>query len=267
MSKELKLNVLLAKTDSLAVPFKNMLKDFAKFFSGKQGAFQGYQKTFAVKDGMADDPTKRGTIIVQTTVGEKLAWFLDNAGEYIDALFAQEKTNASGTATASLVVEGEDWGVYTSLELLRLKSIIENSDLTIMLESIPVRSDSKQWSEATSDLYKDRAGIYQLPILEGTIKTTEKEQYILQDPNLTGKEDIKGYVPQVANRTTVLDVGDYTVQEFSGEASQRERAGMLKRRTTLLTAVVIALKQCNEVEVHQSELTSQRIFGYLFNGK
>lgn len=264
--KDLKLNVLLAKTDTLAVSFKGMLKDFAKFFSGSQGAFIGYRKTYEVKDGMVDDPTKRGTIIIQTTVKEKLDWFLENSADYIDALFSQEKTNSSGIATADLVVDGESWGTFTSLELLRLKSVVENNDLATMINSIPVRSDSKQWSKTSSDLYEGREGIYELPLLEGTLKTTEKEQYIIQDPNLTGKEDIKGYVPQVATRTTSVDLGDYTVQEFSGESSQRERAGMLKRRANLLVAVTVALKQCNEVDVVNSTLTANKVFGYLFKG-
>src|SRR5690606_28059261 len=130
----------------LAPLFKGMIQDYAKFFTKSQGAFLGEKRTYEAREGTIDDPSKRGNVLVQTTVDEKLKWFKENSKEYIDALFAQEATNASGNAKAQLIVDGTEWGEFTSLELLRLKSIVESSSLHSMLEAIPVRSDSEEWS-------------------------------------------------------------------------------------------------------------------------
>lgn len=263
MKKLLKLSTLLAITDSLAPYFKNMIGDYNKFFKGNQGAFLGIKKTYEPKEGTVDEPTKRGNVLIQTTVKDKLIWFKENASEYIDALFSQEKTNASGIATAELKVGDKVWGTFSSLELLRLKSVVSAAQLEQMLASIPVRSDSKEWAKSSDEMYKDKE-VYETPLISGVNITTTKEDYILTDPNI-GKSISASYSPQVAQKTTIVELGNTTTQSFSGEMSQRERAGMLRRRTTLLTAITKALKECNDIAVINSEMTSDKIFGYLFD--
>lgn len=258
---KMKLNVLLGKTDYLASSFSMMLKDYIGFFKGKQGAFLGEKRTFTPKEGTVDEPSKRKNSLVTTTVDEKFDWFKENAKSYIDALFAVEATNASGHAKAELSVSGACWGEFTSLELLRLKSLVENNDLRGMLENIPVRSDTLIWERNTTEQYSGR-DIYQTPIVQGTEKTTVKESYILEDPNI-GKIDAKSYAPQLAIKNTVMEVGDYTHQKFSGEYTQRKKADILKRRSALLTGIIEALKECNNCEVVKSELDSEQIFRYL----
>jgi hypothetical protein len=257
-----KLNVLLAKTDSLAPSWKQMVADFAKFFKQKQGAFLGEKKTYTAREDTMDDPGRRGNVLIQATVDEKFKWFRENSKEYIDALFSQEKTNASGNAKAELVVAGESWGEFTSLELLRLKGLIESNSLYTMLSGIPVRSDSEEWAESQAEMHGDRA-IFEMPMLSGINKTTEKETYVLKDPNVSA--DSAAYTPSLAVKTTTIELGDFTVQKFSGEWSQRQRAEALAKRTVLITAVVTALKTCNEVEATASDLTSDKIFGYLLS--
>lgn len=263
--KTLKLNVLLGKTDHLASQFGGMLKDYIKFFKGSQGAFVGEKRTYVPKDETVDDPSKRKNILVQTTVDEKWDWLKENTKEYIDSLFSVEATNASGTAKAKLVVDGEEWGEFTTLELLRLKSLLEHNDLKGMLKEVPVRSDSEEWTSTKAEMYEGRK-IMETPLARRTEKTTEKEEYILKDPNINA-ENAKGYVPQVSQRTITKDLGEVTHQRFSGEISQREKAEMLKRRANLVTAVTEALKIGNDVEVVESELSSDKIFNYLFEGK
>jgi len=261
----LKLNVLLSKTDSMATQFKAMIKDYGKFFATKQGAFVGVKQTYEPRDGTIDEPKRRGVQLIQTTVKEKFDWLTETSKEYIDSLFSQEKTNASGAARAILKVNGSEWGEFTSLELLRLKNILENGDFYTMLQTIPVYSDSRQWEKNASDLFKDRV-VMQSPLTEGVNKSTEKEDYILPDPNLDKLKSGESYQPVTATRTTIVELGDYTVQEFTGEISQRERAAILSRRNALLTSVIEALKVCNECEAVISELTSKKVFGYIFDG-
>lgn len=262
---ELKLNVLLAKTDHLATVFKKMIEDYLRYFKASQGAFKGEKKTYSPKPGTQDIPSERGNKLVVTTVDEKLKWFEENSKDYIDALFSQEKTNASGAAKAQLVVDGVTFGEFTSMELLRLKSMLESGILKEMYENLPVRNDDEIWNQTKNDMYRNR-NIYESDELSGTRKSIMKEHYILQDPNIGSMKDAK-YTPQVGVKDTVIELGDYTYQKFSGEASHLERANILARRSRLLTAVIEALKIANEVDAVESQMTAEKLFNYLHRGK
>lgn len=258
-----KLYTILAKTDALASSFKQGLKDYIQFFKKSQGAFQGIKNTYTAAPDTIDEPKKRGTVIVASTVGEKLDWLVESSKEYIDALFAQEATNASGLPVANLIVDGQDWGQLSSLELLRLKSFLENGDLKGMYQSLPVRPDSVKWSKTESEDYAGRDGIYESEEFSYVNRTTEKEDYILPDPNLAQLSSGKQYSPQVAQKTTAVVLGEGTSQNFTGAWSHRQRATTLRRINVLHIAVVEALKRANDCETVQSGLTAERIFGYI----
>lgn len=260
----MKLNVLLAKTDHLASSFRKSIEDYVAFFKNKQSEFRGEKKTYEPRPGSIDIPGKRENKLVVTTVDEKLQWLEENSTEYIDALFSLEASNAAGVAKAKLEVDGVYFGELSSLELLRLKSILENGTLEQMYSNIPVRSDSEIWNENSNEMYLGRK-VYETPKIAGVEKTTEKESYILQDPNIKEFKEGSHYTPQIATKNTVLELGDYSHQRFSGEWSHRQRAELLKRRTKLLTAVIEALKICNEAEAISSSLTSEKLFRYLHN--
>lgn len=260
-----KLNVLLATTDHQAAQFRKCLEDYVKFFKSKQGEFKGEKKTYTPKDGTIDIPSERKNDIVVTTVDEKLKWLEETLTEYIDSVFSVEATNSSGNARARLVVDGTDLGEFSSLELLRLKSLLESGTFEEMYSSIPVRSDSEQWDKTTNEAYQDRE-IFESPIQRGTRKSVMKEAYILPDPNITKGTDSK-YTPQIASKDTVIELGDYTFQKYSGEWSHRQRAELLRRRTSLLSSVIAALKTANEAEAVQSKLTAKTLFNYLHKGE
>ncbi len=260
----LKLNVLLAKTDHLASSFKKGLEEYVKFFKTSQGAFKGEKKTYEARPNTIDLPSERINRLVVTTVDEKLKYFEENSKEYIDALFSQEKTNASGVAKATLSVGGITFGEFTSLELLRLKSLLEGGTFKEMYEHLPVRNDDEIWDKSSNDSYSGR-NIYESTLRTGVNKSTTKEQYILTDPNIA-KIDSSKYTPQIAVKETVLELGDYTIQRFTGETSHVERAAILERRSKLLVAIIEALKISNEVEAVASDMTADKIFGYLHRG-
>lgn len=258
-----KLNVLLAKTDHLSSVFRGAIADFTRFFKGSQDAFKGEKKTYSPVPGTIDMPGERSNKLIVTTVSEKLRYFEGVASEFLDAAFNQEKTNASGVAKATLKVGNNDWGQFTSLELLRLKSLLEDASFTDMIANIPVRSDSEEWTASTDEAYKARH-VFESPKMEGKKKSTLKEAYILPDPNINKVEGAK-YTPQLSQKDVVIELGDYTFQKFSGEWSHRERAAVLKNKSTLLLAVIEALKVANEAEAIPSELTATKVFGYLFS--
>lgn len=253
----MKLNTLLGITDHLAKSFKNNLLNYIKQFKAMQGAFKGVKKTYAPKDGMMDDTTKRGNDLVVTTVDEKLKWLTENSSKYINALFSQEATNASGTAKAPLMVLGQNWGEYSALELLRLKSFLDTPDFVGMYATLPVRADNKEWEPCTDNQYTGRA-IFQTPMQRSVSKS------ILQDPNISGAAP--SYKATTAVRDTVIEIGDATFQEFSGEILHRERAEMLLRIDQLRTAVIEALKVANDVVAVESNLTADKLFNFIHVG-
>ncbi len=259
-----KLNVLLAKTDHLASVFKKGIQDYVKFFKTAQGSFKGGKKTYEPKPGTIDQPNERSNKLVVTTVSEKLYYLQESSREYIDALFSQEKTNSSGIAKAKLVVDGISFGEFTSMELLRLKSLLESGDIKEMYENIPVRNDDETWNKSSNEMYTSR-DIYESTMQVGIQKSIIKESYILSDPNIS-KIDSSKYTPITATKDTIVELGDYTYQRFSGEASHHERASILGRRSKLLTAVIESLKTANDVECIESDMTADKIFNYLHSG-
>ena len=258
-----KMNTLLAVTTSGLAHFKASLKDYTQFFKGSQGAFLGERGTYEARPDTVDNSSKRGNQAVQTTVDEKLAWLVDSNEEFLNELFTVEKAN-SGGIMADLVVDGKSWGGLSTLELLRLKGILEDASFLAMLSSIPVRSDSENWMETSNEQYTDRPGIFESPLQEGTSKTTVKESYILEDPNAGKLKDQSGYTPQVVQKNTVEILGEYTHQYFSGEWSQRQRAELLRKRNILYKAVIEALKDANDVEVMDNSNLGTQLFKYLF---
>ncbi|NDV65843.1 hypothetical protein [Bacteroides sp. 224] len=264
--KKTLLPTILAKVDTTSSRFRAAIQDYLKFFKDSQGSFKGIKKTYSPRPDTIDEPSERQNKIVVTTVKEKLDWFVENNTEYLQDIMNIEATNAAGAAKAELVVNGKSFGELSSLELLRLKGFLESTDFEKMYASLPVRSDSEIWTKSENEMYLNRE-IYETPLQSGIKKSTEKVSYILEDPNLSQLKNSEGYKPQVAVKTIPIELGDYTIQNFSGEISQRERAEILRRRSELLTAVVIALKEANNVEIVESKFEAKNFFEYLHTGK
>lgn len=254
----------LAKTESLQGSFKKLLVDTGKFFDKSQGAFKGVKKTYTAMADTIDQPNYRGNTRVITTVDEKLSYVIETASEYLNAVFDLEKTNSTGVAKAMLIVDDVEFGELSSLELLRLRGILESQELLNMYSNIPVREETKVWNKSDNAEYADR-NIWEDDILKGQATTTEKEAYILVDPNTDAGSP--NYKAQVAQKETKKILGEYTAQNFSGEFTHTERAHILGRISKLKTAVNIALKEANDCELSKSNMTGTKIFNYLHSGK
>lgn len=261
-----KLNKILGVVESSTSVFRKLIADYKTFFEKKQGEFQGTKKTYTPREGTKDEPSMRQNKLVVTTVKEKLEYLEDNAINHIDNVLNIEATNASGTAKAELKVPYGNieisFGNLSTLELMKLKSILEKEGLEAMYACIPVRSDSEIWNLTTNEMYQDRE-IYETPLVSGVNKSMDKEEYILEDLNLKHMTDTSRYTPVKSVRNKILELGDYTLQHFSGEATHRYRAGVLARRSELLKAISGAIKEANDVPVVESEFSAQRLFNYL----
>lgn len=258
----MKLHVLLATIEANARTVGNLIKEYCVFFDRKQGAFQGERGTYTAHPNTVDEPKKRSFKKIQTTVGEKLDYAIPIIGPYLKMQLDQERSNASNIATELEI--GDKSYMVTTLELLRLKSWLDTSGIVNMIETIPLRSDAEIWVKSDDETYSGREGIYQSEKIESVNKTTEKESYILEDPNLTKLKDKGSYAPQIGVKNTVVTLGDQTFQKFSGEWSQTERALALKRIHDLKVVVTAALKKCNDAVVVESEINTEHLLKFIF---
>lgn len=262
----LKLNKLLAFVESSTPIFRKLIGDYKNFFEKKQGEFKGVRKTYSPRADTTDEPSMRQLSLVVTTVKEKFEYLEDNAINHLDNVMSVEATNASGTARAELKVGEVSFGRLSTLELMKLKSILEKEGLESMYSIIPVRSDSEIWNPTTDEMYDGR-DIYETERQSGVRRTSIKAEYILEDNNILKLAergaDVSKYTPTKSVKETSMEVGDYTVQHFSGEATHRYRAGILAKRSELLQAISGAIKEANDVAVVPSEFSAQRLFDYL----
>lgn len=261
----LKMNTLLAKTEHSASSFAQMLANYNNFFKSKQGAFRGEKKTFVPRDGYFDDPSKMGTTTVVTTVNEKMDWFNDQFKNYLNEVFSIESTNSAGAKRVELKVGNQSFGMLTALDLMRLKNILTSKDIISVFENIPVRSDATVWSKSDNPEYAGR-DVYETEIMRGVTRTTEKDEVILKDPNIDPLHLPANYNARTTVKSKTVETGDYTMQQFTGEWTQRQKAELLRRRSELLAAVITALKEVNDVESMNSNLDVDSFINYLYKG-
>lgn len=257
----MKLNTLLGVTEHSTSVFRKLIKEYTHFFDKKQGEFKGIRKTYTPREGTRDEPGERQFIAVVTTVDEKLDYLVDNSVKHLENVMNIEATNASG-AKVELKLGDISFGMLSTLELMRLKSILEKEGLEEMYSNMPVRSDAEVWTSSIDELYADRE-IYETRKIDGVKKSLLKQEYIMEDPNLKNMSDHSRYTPVKSSKDIVIDLGDYTLQYFSGETTHRKRAAILKRRSDMVEAITAAIKEANDKEVVKSELDPKKLFTYL----
>lgn len=261
-----KMNTMLAKVEHGMSSFNRMVGDYFAFFKGKQGAFAGIKKTHVPREGYMEDKSCIANTKVVTTVGEKLTWFGQQAIPFLRDLFSVEATNSKGAKTVELVVDGVSFGHLTALDLMRLKTLLTKKEWVNMYENIPVRSDSEVWEPCTDSEYAGRE-IFQTPMTKGVTRTTESEEVILKDPNLNPEKLPANYNARVTVKKRTVETGDYTLQNFTGAWTQRQKAELLRRRSQILAAVIEALKEVNDVETERPNLDVQKLVNFIHNGK
>lgn len=261
-----KMNTLLAKVEHGSSRFAKMIGDYLAFFKGKQGAFAGIKKTYVPREGYTEDKSCIANTKVITTVGEKLEWFEQQSIPFLKELFAVEATNSKGANTVELVVDGISFGHLTALDLMRLKTLLTKKEWVEMYENIPVRSDAEVWEPCTDSEYEGRE-IFQTPMLKGVTRTTESEEVILKDPNINPDKLPANYNARTTIKKKVVETGDYTLQNFTGGWTQRQKAELLRRRSQLLAAVVEALKEVNDTVSERPNLNVETLVNFLHHGK
>ncbi len=252
-----KQSVLLGLREKLEKTFGGMLDDFLTKFKNKQGIFQGWNKTYDALDGFADDPTKRSFQKVSGTVQEQLDWFKQYTADYFTTVLSIEKTNSTGIKS-TLVVNGNVWGEYSVLELLRLKSIMDGK-LKAIIQELPIRDEKVIWNKTSKDYYGTRE-VWETPIVEGFSKTTLKRTEIVNDPHI---KDAPNRPPVGIQIETQVNVGRFAEQKFSGEITMLERAVILVKYDQLYNGIIEALENCNNIDSQESDL-GKKFIDYIF---
>lgn len=260
------MNVLLASVDHSASVYNKEVAEYGEYFRKSQSAFRGEKKTFTPREGYNEDPSKMGTVNVQTTVNEQFDWFTNIAKTYLTELFQVEATNSVGAKKVELVVDGISFGELTALDLMRLKNVLTSKELVTMYERIPVYSDSEVWTPSTDPNYNGR-DVLETAMVKGVTRTTETEERILKDPNIDPANLPANYRAAVVSVRKTVETGDYTHQKFTGEWSQKQKADLLNRRSKLLKAVIAALKEVNDQEVVPENLEVGKLLDYIHYGK
>lgn len=251
------LNVFLGLREREEKTFKNMLEDMSDKFKKKQGMFLGENKTYVPFDGYTDEPAKRSYVHVASTAMDQLDYLKENTRQYLEVVMSIEKTNCLSGSQVELIVENDSWGMFTQLELLRLKGILDNSLFKQIYANVPTRDLSIHWSLSEREEYKGR-GVWETKVDSGKAKTTTKTTYIVQDPHAD-----KGNRPPVTATTdTQVEVGEFTSQKFSGALGYSDKARMITKIDTLYKAVIAALEECNAVEIIKSDLGT-KLFDYI----
>ena len=202
-------------------------------------------------------PENRKFQAVASTVSEQLAWFVEYTKDYFDTILSIEKTNASAI-TADLVVKGENWGKYTTSELLRMRGVLE-SKLKTMLSKLPIRSETQIWNKTTNADFAGR-DIWETPVDEGFTKTTIKRLEIVNDPHI---KDAPGRAPVTQQIDSPKNTGKYTKQAFSGEVTNRERALLEVKLNDIYKGIIEALEIANNATAIPSDL-GDKVLEYLF---
>lgn len=249
--------VLLGLREKLEKTFGGMLDDFLSKFKNKQGIFQGWNKTYEPLEGFADDPTKRSFQKVSGTVQEQLDWFKQYTQDYFGTVLSIEKTNSTGIKS-ELVVAGKNWGEYSVLELLRLKSIMDGK-MKAVISELPIRDEKVIWSKTTKDYYGNR-DVWETPVAEGFSKTTLKRTEIINDPHI---KESPNRPPVATQIETQVNIGHNTEQKFSGEITMLQRAEILAKYDQLYNGIIEALENSNNVDAAESDL-GKKFIEYIF---
>ena len=264
-NKKLTVNTQLSKSELSGASFNKMVSDYDGFFSKSQGAFKGIKKTFSPRDGFEVDPNYTTNTKVVTTVNEKFDWFNQGFKEYLDTLMSVEATNSNGAERIELVVDGVSFGNLTALELMRLRGILTSKTLDNMYNKIPVREDSVVWKPTTDGEYVGR-DIFETEILTGQTRTGESEEVILKDPNIDPQHLPSNYNAKTTTKRRQVVTGDYTVQKFTGEWTHAQRANLLRRKSQLIQAITVALKEINSIEARETNLDVDKMISFLTYG-
>lgn len=259
-SKMKSLNQKLAYRESRSASFTDFCRDLVKKM--KTGsAWKGRRTTSVALGDYVLEPGDNAFTKVAYSMEETKNYITKMWSDYLQNLLDIDRTNSMSGITAPLEVDGEEWGHFTSLELLQLRGFLLNGNVVEVLKQLPTRPSNLVW-EITSDPDLPE-GTYENVLFNAPEKTTEKTERILEDPNAKHLKEGVQYTPKVTVDTKIVPTKSKKVTDYSSGMSETEHAEIQQRRTQLLSAVTVALAKINEQEALESNLSAERVVRYL----
>jgi hypothetical protein len=222
-------------------------KETQSVFNSKAHLFDGHVRTYQAMaeggDAMPDDRSPLGT-----TVGEKIAHFVEMLTPALDGTFQVERTNQRAVATLTvddLVVEN-----VPATFLMQLDSRL--SAIRGVIDAIPTRDPKYEWVEAP----EEGKGVWKTRFDEKTNRTVDKLVPVVL------YEATKEHPAQVKEASEQRKVGEYTTKRLTGRLSPAQKYELLSRVDKLQRAVKTALSEANDVE-HSTEKIAAQLFDYV----
>jgi hypothetical protein len=238
-----KLHELLAVEKEAVGKMNKMITEGKETYSKRTDHFSGFVKTFSAfkeEDKHLEDSAAERKEMV-TTVPDKLAYIMESVQDVINLRFQKDLANSN--ARADIVVDGRTLATgIPATTLLALEDTLR--ELRIMCDMIPTLEPGVKWVE---DLDMGR-NVKRALFPEKTLRTKKKTVYI-EVAKATDK-----HPAQIREETQDINIGEYTVEKFSGRISPAEKVILLDKIEKLAAAVKKARARANEEEVPNSTL-------------
>ena len=231
-----KLHQLLAVEPDLDGAYKNVLQETQVVFEKKANLFFGSIKTLKMFD--ENDTTKYTDERheLTTTVPKRLDYQNDFIAKYLDALLQKEATNQY--AVADLIIDGITLGTELPATFLLA---LEKRLVTIraVYKTIPTLPQGVTWEVDTTvgtDIFKT---------VHPDVKFKTKKTFV----HKVLYEATKEHPAQIEKWDETENVGEYSIDTWSGLISSAYKAEMLKRIDDLIIAVKKARQKANSCDV------------------
>jgi len=204
-----------------------------KTFENQAEAFDGLTKRYVSLEENAEripDENKEMVMTVEDALALALATFTKGAR----ATLQKEETNASGKASAELVVGEKSFGKLSATTLLAIEGQL--SKLRELYGALPVLDPAKRWE------MDDQLGYY--------VTQPEVKFRSIKRPKVVVKyEATKEHPAQTELLNLDIQVGRYETVYTSGKISRSRKQELLGRLNELLETVRVARAKANTAEV------------------
>lgn len=204
-----------------------------KTFENQAELFDGLTKRYIPLEENAEripDENKEMVMTVEEALGLALATFAKGAR----ATLQKEETNASGTATAELVVGEQSFGKFSATTLLAIEGQL--AKLRELYQALPVLDPARRWE------MDEQLGYY--------VTQPEVKFRSIKRPKVVVKyEATKEHPAQTELLNLDIQVGRYETVYTSGKLTRSRKQDLLARISELLEAVRVARAKANTAEV------------------
>ena len=249
MSKaKTELHQILAVEGDLQGKSQLILQETFKTFNEKQNLFYGFLKKYEPYDEMGQGLPEESKEL-DDTVPSKLDYAVKNFTKYLDCIATKEATNA--VATAPLIINGEV--IHEALPATLLLAL-ENKMKGIrpILESLPTLTKGVEWKEDTNK----GKNIYI------TTKETRTQRTVKEPKFRVLYEATKEHPAQIEKWMESVAVGEFVLQQWSGNITSAEKARIIERFDEVLRAVKKARMKANSTEIVDTKI-AKKLFDYV----